>query len=289
MPSENSPSIMNLIVRYEFPKEMSLKTIKLTYNVLMKICRFMTNRENVGFDEVRLYQIDDETGKWFKFADGFLDYQYDNFTNKKYQQNILFDDIDECIANLHSVMSADTEGTATYLFDFYADNDKDYNILSDDKIKNICSSIECELDFVTDLKDDENTNLADLIKSVKAVIKQHRKSDKKLEDKTYDMIFNSISHWGMANSRKIYLLYKKQDYYMKILSEKAKLSCTEEGIAAFVKYRNDITHGRYRTLDSVIAETAYALMALVYCCFLLRMGIKDDKLKLLFETNRIAS
>ena len=97
----------------------------------------MTNRENVGFDELRLYQIDDETSKWFKFADGFLDYQYDGFTNKKYQQNILFDDIDECIVNLHSVMSADTEGKATYLFDFYADNDKDYSILSDDKIKNV--------------------------------------------------------------------------------------------------------------------------------------------------------
>lgn len=29
MPSENSPSIMNLIVRYEFPKEMPIKIIKL--------------------------------------------------------------------------------------------------------------------------------------------------------------------------------------------------------------------------------------------------------------------
>ena len=114
--------------------------------------------------------------------------------------------------------------------------------MSDDKIKNICSSIECELDFVTDLKDDENTNLEDLIKSVKAVIKQHRKSDKKLEDKTYDMIFNSISHWGMANSRKIYLLYKKQDYYMKILNEKAKLSCTEEDIATLNDWRKDPAH-----------------------------------------------
>lgn len=255
----------------------------------MEVCRFMTNRENVGFDEVHLYKSNDETGRLSLFADGFLDYQYDNFTEKKYQQNILFDDIDECIVNLHSVMSADTEGETSYLFDFYADNDKDYSILSDDKIKNICSSIECELDFITDLKDDENTNLTDLIKSVKEVIKQHRKSDKKLEDKTYDMIFSSMSHWGMANSRKIYLLYKKQDYYMKILKEKAKLTCTEESISAFVKYRNDITHGRYRTLDSVVAETAYALMALAYCCFLLRVGIKEDKLKLLFESNRIAS
>lgn len=73
---------MDLIVRYEFPNEMPIATIKLAYNVLMEICRFMTNRENVGFDEVRLYQIDDETGNWIRFADGFLDYQYDRFTQK---------------------------------------------------------------------------------------------------------------------------------------------------------------------------------------------------------------
>ena len=65
VPSENNPAIMDLIVRYEFPEEMPIKTIKLVYNVLMKICRFMTNRENVGFDEVRLYQLDDETGNSF--------------------------------------------------------------------------------------------------------------------------------------------------------------------------------------------------------------------------------
>lgn len=289
VPSDNNPSIMNLIVRYEFLNEVHIKTIKTIYNVLMKICRFMTNRRNVGFDEVRLFQFDDETKSWCRFADGFLDYQYNSFTQKKFQQNILFENIDECIANLHSVMSADTEGKATYLFEFYADTDKDYNILSDDKIKNICSSIECELEFSKDLKDDENTNLTNLIKEVKAVIKKHRKSDNRLEDKTYDMIYSSIAHWGMANSRKIYLLYKKQDEYMQILEEKTKLSCTEGSIAAFVKYRNDITHGKYRTLDSVIAETAYTLMALAYCCFLLRNGIKEDKLKTLFEDNKIAS
>lgn len=70
-----------------------------------------------------------------------------------------------------------------------------------------------------------------------------------------------------------------------------------EGVFARLKKDNPLIRkmnetlgdGRYRTLDSVIAATAYALMALAYCCFLLRMGIKNDKLKLLFETNRIAS
>lgn len=286
IPSEKNPSSMDLVVRYEFPNEMPLIAIKLTYSVLIEICRFMTNRRNVGFDAVRLFQIDEETGKWLRFAEGFIDFQYDVFTQKNSKQNILFDDLEHCIEGLHSIMSANIEGEATYLFDFFADDDKDYNILSDDKVKNVCSSIECELDFVKDLGCEENKNLKDLIREIKNVIKSHRKSENKLEDKTYDMIASSMSHWGMANSRRIYLLYKKQEVFMNIWREKY---CTEEDIAAFVKYRNDITHGRYRTMDSVIAETAYTLMALTYCCFLLRVGISDGELKKLFEENRIAS
>lgn len=289
VPSESRPSDMDLIARYEFQREMPLVTVKLVYKVLMEICRFMTNRMNVGFDEVRLFQIDDETGKWLRFTDGFIDYQCERFTEKSYKQNILFDDLNDCMMELHSIVSSDTEGKATYLFDFYADSDKDYYVLSGDKIKNICSSIECELDFVKDLGDDENENLINLIRMVKSVIRKHRKSKNKLENKTYDMIGSSMSHWGMANSRKIFLLYKKYECYMDILKEKAKLSCDEEDIAAFVKFRNDITHGRYRTMDSVIAETSYTLMALAYCSFLKRIGIQEAELKNLFEENRIAT
>ena len=249
----------------------------------------MTNRENVGFDEVRLYQINEETGAWVRFADAFLDYPYDSFTDKTYKQNILFENISNCIVKLHDIMSANIEGKANYLLEFYATTDKDYFILSDDKIKNICSSIECELDFTEDLNVDENVNLTNLIREIKNLIKNHRNSEEKLEDKTYDMIGSSMSHWEMANSRRIYLLYKKQEKYMQVFQKIMGMSCSENTIASFVKYRNDVTHGRYRTLDSTIADTAYVLMALVYCCFLQRIGIGEDDLKKIFEENRIAS
>lgn len=114
-------------------------------------------------------------------------------------------------------------------------------------------------------------------------------SEGKLEDQTYDMIGSSMPHWGMANSRKIYLLYEKNKTYMDILKTRASLSCTEEDVIAFVKYRNDITHGRYRTVDSVIATASYTLMALSYACFLTRIGMKENELKKLFEENKIAS
>lgn len=201
----------------------------------------------------------------------------------------MFDYLGDCISNLHTVISADAEGKATYLMDFYADSDSDYAVLTDDKMKNICSSIECELDFVKDLKDDENENLKELIRQIKRVIKDHRKSERKLEDKTYDMIGSSMSHWGMANSRKIYLLYEKNKIFMDILETRTSLSCTEEDVIAFVKYRNDITHGRYRTVDSVIATASYTLMALAYSCFLTRMGMQENELKKLFEEDKIAS
>ena len=286
-PSETDPSKMDLILKYEFPNKMPLATLKIVYNVLIDICRFMTNRKNVGFDEVRLFQMDDETGKWLRFADGFIDYQYESFTQKSYRKNILFDYMDDCIAELHSIVSSDTEGESTYLFGFYAENDKNVYVLPNDRVKNICSSVECELDFAKGLKDEENENLKALISQIKKVIKDHRKSERKLEDKTYDMIGSSMSHWGMANSRKIFLLFLQNKTYMDILKERDDLSCTEEDIAAFVKYRNDVTHGRYRTMDSVVATTAYVLIGLTYCCFLKRIGMKELELKKLFEEGRI--
>lgn len=287
VPSEIDSAKMDFIVRYEFPKEMPLAAIRITYNVLIDICRLMTNRKNVGFDEVRLFRIDDEYNKWTRFADGFIDYQYESFTQKSYTNNILFDYMEDCIGKLHSIVSADTEGKSTYLFDFYAENDKNVYALSNDKVKNICSSVECELDFAKGLKAEENENLKILITMIKKVIKYHRKSKNRLEDKTYDTIGSSMSYWGMANSRKIFLLYLQHKEYMDILKVKSNLSCTEEDIAAFVKYRNGVTHGRYRTMDSAVATTAYALIGLAYCCFLKRIGMKEAELKKLFEEGRI--
>jgi len=288
-PSDTSPSKMDLVVRYEFLDDMPITEIKLVYNTLIDICRILTNRKNVGFDNVRLFQIDEDSKKWIWYADAFIDYKYEVFTSKSYRSNVLFDYLEGCISGLHEIVSSDSEGKATYLLDFYADSDSDYSVLTDDKVKNVCSSIECEMDFVKDLKDEENEKLKELIKQIKTVIKNHRRSESRLEDKTYDMIGSSMSHWGMANSRKIYLLYEKNKVFMNILKAKADLSCTEEDLVAFVKYRNDITHGRYRTVDSVIAKASYTLMVLSYCCFFTRIGMREEELKKLLEENKIAS
>ena len=65
---------MDLVVRYEFEQEIPLNNIKTIYSTLIKICRFMTNRKNVGFDKIKLYQFNQEQNYWENFADGYLDY-----------------------------------------------------------------------------------------------------------------------------------------------------------------------------------------------------------------------
>ena len=54
-------------------------------------------------------------------------------------------------------------------------------------------------------------------------------------------------------------------------------------IDEFVKYRNTITHGSFMPLDNSLAETAFVLIELVYCCILKRIGMADNVIKELFN------
>lgn len=53
---------------------------------------------------------------------------------------------------------------------------------------------------------------------------------------------------------------------------------TDGLIKDFVKYRNDITHGKHRILEVGIAITAHNLCGLIYCCVLDRIGVTREKI-----------
>ncbi len=52
-----------------------------------------------------------------------------------------------------------------------------------------------------------------------------------------------------------------------------------EEINQFVKFRNNVTHGRYRIIDTVVGSTAIALQGAVYCCLLGRIGFDWQQLE----------
>ena len=108
----------------------------------------------------------------------------------------------------------------------------------------------------------------------------------KLADRTYDLIQGSMTHWSMSASDRIKALFHMYDEEMKLLNETHYLFGDDE-IQAFVKYRNEITHGSYRVLDPKVAHTTHLLAGLVYCCVLTRVGIPREKIAKWCEEGRV--
>lgn len=52
-----------------------------------------------------------------------------------------------------------------------------------------------------------------------------------------------------------------------------------DSVCKLVKFRNGITHGRFKIMDTEIAETAFIVSQLIYCCVLKRIGLDDELIK----------
>ena len=64
---------------------------------------------------------------------------------------------------------------------------------------------------------------------------------------------------------------------------------SDKDIQEFVKYRNNITHGSHRIMNTQIATTAFMLQGLVYCCILSRIGISKAEIYRLCQNRKILS
>ena len=129
------------------------------------------------------------------------------------------------------------------------------------------------------VRDNEvDSNLHNLIDSVKSIIKEHQKSEEKLSDRTYQNIYGSIQNWDFSASEKVIALYRKHEQNV-VKLRPFHFPMRDTDIEEFIKYRNDITHGRYRILDESIARTGFALIGLFYCCVLSRIGLDEQAIE----------
>ena len=270
-----------------FPSKKPIKNAFGYYSVLKSMLSFMTFRGNVGVDEIYLLREKDSHGMQWPEAQLFIPKDC-NFADKHYFRCLNFDDLSDCVAKLLELLFTNTDKKPTYMFGFFPDDNQDVNVMSNAKIKEICSALECEISFIDDLSTEEDVKLAALIETVKNTVKSHRKSAEKVSSKTYDLIFSSINNWSMSASDRIAILYQRYEAEMLLLND-SSLHITDKEIAEFVKYRNHITHGHHRILDQNVAITAYTLQGLVYCCILKRIGMNDDKIQELCRNKKLLS
>ncbi len=71
-----------------------------------------------------------------------------------------------------------------------------------EKIRNICTALECEA-MLQKLSAEDNPDFKDLMESVKDMVKAHKESTNALPPKAYDLINSSISHWDFAAADKV--------------------------------------------------------------------------------------
>lgn len=232
----------------------------------------MTFRKNVGFDEIYIHH-----GNQLGINSQVFIMENKKFTEKHMMENIGIQDLREAMPQLLFTIYNTKDRKPSYEIGFLPSSDKDVYLIDNNKVRMICSALECELSFIDDICPQEETDLQGLIQNVKHIVKAHRKSPHKLSSKTYDLIFSSISNWSRSANEKFCELYHRYEEEM-INLNLSEVDISDEDISQFVKYRNNITHGSFRVMDSSIATTAYVLSGLIYCALLSRIGVSREKI-----------
>ncbi len=271
-------------LRLLFNSPQDISTIFTHYNHIKELLSFMTFRENVGFETIALLKEHQELGFPIQFSEVLI--RKDNeLTTKRDFNNISFQDLATSLPNLMEIIYDMEEGKQEFFLGFIPSDDRDLMHINNSKVRLICSAVESELNLLNELDLTKQQELDELITTVRQTIKAFRKGKDKqdsLSNDTYNYIFSSISNWSFPLAERICMLYKKYQRELELLN-KSCFSLTDEMIRAFVKYRNDITHGRHRTMDMEIAVTAHIMCGLVYCCILSRIGLTREKIEELCE------
>ena len=273
-----------------FNKRQTTSSIYKHYNKVCELLSFLTNRKCVGVEEIYLLQKNVQYGATtlniHKTARVFIQND-DILSQKQPYHNLEFALLGNSLGRLLEILYSTKERKKSYSLGFYPYKDDDANLINNQIVRDVCSALECEISFIKDIKSEETKRIKELKKKIIPIIEEHKLSNDKLRDKTYSLIETSMDHWSMAASDQIKALFHRYDDEMKIIADRALMTVGDDEIDAFVKYRNDITHGSYRVLDRKIAYTTHLLTCLVYCCILTRIGVPRESIKSWFNDGRL--
>lgn len=289
---ENKRSILDI----RFTESQGLQTFYDYYGYVTTFLEFLTFRGAAPFEEIYLLYEHPKYG-FDKFADCYVNTSTDIFANDselgrmeaekqiRSSMNSLSVHLltDDAFGNIiHSIIGTDKKSVDLPMVIIPKDN-RDAGIITPEKIKGICSALEVEMD-AAGIKLNKGDELEKLIKDIKNVIKGHRGSeDNGLPPKTYDNIFNSISHWGDSLADRAIEAWHQNEAFLQPWLSMLGISIIEDDIAAVVKARNDITHRGFQNIDENIGQTAFAMIGIIYVLALKRLNISDEIIKDLME------
>lgn len=282
----DSISNSNSILDIEFDKPQSFSSLLNYYNQVCDLCSFLTFRNSVSFEKISLLKRNQEKIN-VAFAECYMK-EPDVISHRKWLNIIQVRSLEETVFEniLKNMAKMDDEHKGLPLLIIPKD-DRDAHTMDIDKIRHICSALEMELDL-QGVRLEKSPEIDGLIKEVKKLVKEYRKEQNKLLDgqesqeknnmrkKMYDNIFGSIAHWDQPLANRVCKVWDQYISELEPFLKRYDIPITHENIEGFVKARNNITHNGSTGVSDEVANTAFALMGLIYCCALTRLGV-DSK------------
>lgn len=281
----DSISNSNSILDIEFDEPQSFFSLLNYYNQACDLCSFLTFRNNVSFEKISLFKrIKRNQEKinvafaecYVKEPDVILHRKWLNIIQVRSLKETVFENI------LKNTAKMDKKHKGLPLLIIPKD-DRDAHTIDIDKIRHICSTLEMELNL-EGVCLEKSSEIEGLIKRVKEMVQEYKEEQDKLRDdqetkeksnKMYDSIFGSIAHWDQPLANRVCKAWDQHIDELEPFLKRYDIPITHENIERFIKARNNITHNGSTGVSDEVANTAFALMGLIYCCALTRLGVNS--------------
>ena len=260
-----------------FDEEKVIQTFPEIYGYILSMCQFMTFRCNIRFEAIAFKDhVENFPQMIDSVAECYVCYEHAYDTDKRMHSCLTFNTLGESVTNLLDAIVNNKPKRPHFNIGFIPEDDETVNYITSMKIREICSALESEMEL-SKIQVQQEETFDQLVSKLKSIVIEDRDGEHSLTDsKAYDYILGTLNHLSGALSDKIEkCFFEHQPLMGEWISRKQ--------IDEFVKYRNTITHGSFMPLDNSLAETAFVLIELVYCCILKRIGMADNVIKELFK------
>lgn len=271
--------------KIQFEKPTTLSELPFYYSLIHLLVRFMTNRYDVSFREVRLTT---DVGR-VRYPDGRLFVRDTTEMVSLVEGTCLtFQDLGWTMMNLLAIFTRQVrkngKTTNDYSLDFIPHNEE-IGYLRNETICNISGALEYEVSQNKDIKNLRDQEIDKFAREIRRYIKEKYK-EYNVPEEALDLMCGSTQNWSLSAKERFIALADKHREAMEQLKKRI-FDGQYYDIGVFVKHRNQVMHSASTPPTIEVVGTALILRGLVYCSILSRAGMSEEDITRLAKEDRI--
>ncbi len=267
--NEGDRIIRNVMLDLLFESSLLISEFSDAFSCILSLCRFMTGRQNIGFEKISLL-IESENSD-VSFPTAYICCHMDNselYTTRPLHECIQFSDIADDVGKLAEFFYLHKKDSAFLGMEFLPPDDSMIHVMSNSIVRNIVISFEnaAKLDGLNACDNQLTDKLTEYLETA---MNNHMNSSEGLPDHTiYTKMKNRLKDRNRSLPEQIKVANHKFIRLMEFVVVPTEYKLNQKSIKALVNYRHDSMHGRIGNRDDLVCFAAYQVVALIYCCIL---------------------